>query len=46
LQTYYNEFTETREGPEIGEAMLEGISAFRESLVSLHDESVVVFTIA
>ena len=45
LQAYYNEFTASKEGPEIGEATLDGIACFRESLASLADGSVVVFTI-
>lgn len=45
LQAFYNRFNSCAEGPEVGEAMLAGVVAFRESLASLNDDSVVVCTI-
>ena len=45
LQAFFNNFNACAEGPEIGEAMLAGVVALRESLVSLDSDSVVVCTI-
>jgi hypothetical protein len=45
MERYFNEFNETNEQG-IGRAMLDGIAAFRESLTSLDDQSVIVFRIA
>jgi len=44
LRDYYNEFNETAE-PEAGKPMLDGVRAIRQSLQSLDEESVVVFSI-
>ena len=45
MRQYFNEFNATKE-QEIGRAMLDGVSALRESLRQLEDTSVVVFSIS
>jgi hypothetical protein len=44
LRDYYNEFNATSE-PEAGKAMLDGIRAIEQSLQSLDESSVIVFSI-
>jgi hypothetical protein len=44
LRDYYNEFNEADED-ELGEAMLDGIRAIRQSLASVDENSVVLFII-
>ena len=44
MRQYFNEFNATNE-QEIGRAMLDGVSALRESLGQIEDTSVVVFSI-
>ena len=44
LRDYYNEFNETQEA-EAGKPMLDGIQALRQSLSTLDEDSVVVFSI-
>jgi hypothetical protein len=44
MREYFNEFNATNER-EIGRAMLDGVSALRESLAQIEDSSVVVFSI-
>jgi hypothetical protein len=44
MRQYFNEFNATNEQG-IGRAMLDGVAAFRESLSSLDDHSVIVFRI-
>ena len=44
LRDYFNSFNETDE-PEIGEAMMDGIVAIRESLASLDTRSVILLSI-
>ena len=45
LRAFYNEFNACTDGPEVGEAMLAGVAALRDSLGSLNADSVVVCTI-
>jgi len=45
MRQYFNEFNATNE-QEIGRAMLDGISALRESLGQIEDSSIVVFSIS
>jgi hypothetical protein len=45
MRQYFNEFNATNE-QEIGRAMLDGVSALRESLGQIEDSSVVVFSIS
>jgi hypothetical protein len=45
MRRYFNEYNETNE-QEIGQAMLDGISALHESLGQIQDNSVVVFMIS
>ena len=45
MRHYFNDFNETNEKA-IGQAMLDGIAAFQESLKSLDEQSVIVFSIA
>ena len=45
LQAFYNDFNACAEGPEVGEAMLAGVAALRQSLASLDADSVIVCTI-
>ena len=45
MRQYFNEFNATNE-QEIGQAMLDGVSALRESLGQIEDSSVVVFSIS
>lgn len=45
LRDYFNEFNATHE-PEVGQAMLDGITAIRHSLASLDADSVILFSIA
>lgn len=44
MRQYFNEFNATNE-QEIGRAMLDGIAAFRESLDSIDDHFVIVFSV-
>ena len=44
LRDYFNNFNACDE-QEIGEAMLDGITALQESLMSLDDDSIILFTI-
>ncbi|CAN5669928.1 hypothetical protein BH09VER1_BH09VER1_01620 [soil metagenome] len=44
LRDYFNEFNQTAE-TDIGEAMLDGITCIYESLISLDDDSVILFSI-
>jgi len=44
LRQYFNEFNEANE-QQVGKAMLDGVSAFRQALGQVNDESVVLFSI-